>query len=155
MITSRREIREKALQTLFQLLANPALTKEEAMHHALALLNEDEEKVDKDEQEEGTAKQTVPPYLSELVSGVQAHEQELDALISKHLRNWSIQRLAKTDLLILRIAVYELVYQPDIPANIVMNEAIEITKEYSDEESRKFVNGILSSVHQAQMKERS
>lgn len=155
MITSRREIREKALQTLFQLLANPALTKEEAMHHALALLNEDEEKVDKDEQEEGTAKQTVPPYLSELVSGVQAHEQELDALISKHLRNWSIQRLAKTDLLILRIAVYELVYQPDIPANIVMNEAIEITKEYSDEESRKFVNGILSSVHQAQMEKRS
>ncbi len=155
MITSRREIREKALQTLFQLLANPALTKEEAMHHALALLNEDEEKVDKDEQEEGNTKQTVPPYLSELVSGVQAHEQELDALISKHLRNWSIQRLAKTDLLILRIAVYELVYQPDIPANIVMNEAIEITKEYSDEESRKFVNGILSSVHQAQMKERS
>lgn len=155
MITSRREIREKALQTLFQLLANPALTKEEAMHHALALLNEDEEKVDKDEQEEGNTKQTVPPYLSELVSGVQAHEQELDALISKHLRNWSIQRLAKTDLLILRIAVYELVYQPDIPANIVINEAIEITKEYSDEESRKFVNGILSSVHQAQMKERS
>ena len=155
MITSRREIREKALQTLFQLLANPALTKEEAMHHAVALLNEDEEKVDKDEQEEGNTKQTVPPYLSELVSGVQAHEQELDALISKHLRNWSIQRLAKTDLLILRIAVYELVYQPDIPANIVMNEAIEITKEYSDEESRKFVNGILSSVHQAQMKERS
>lgn len=155
MITSRREIREKALQTLFQLLANPALTKEEAMHHALALLNEDEEKVDKDEQEEGNTKQTVPPYLSELVSGVQAHEQELDALISKHLRNWSIQRLAKTDLLILRIAVYELVYQPDIPANIVMNEAIEITKEYSDEESRKFVNGILSSVHQAQMEKRS
>ena len=146
MITSRREIREKALQTLFQLLSNSDLTQEAAIQNAL--------KSDGEKEKEETI-EPVPSYLSELVSGVRENQDELDALISKHLRNWSIQRLAKTDLLILRIAAYELVYQSEIPANIVMNEAIEITKEYSDEESRKFVNGVLSSIHQTQTEKRS
>lgn len=143
MNISRREIREKALQALFQLTANPDMDRETAILNAL---NNDEQG------EETESEQEIPEYLDVLVAGVLEQEEEIDRTISRHLRNWSLNRLAKTDLLILRIGVYELLYQQDVPANVVINEAIEITKEYSDEESRKFVNGVLSSVNRAQTK---
>lgn len=140
MSTSRREIREKALQSLFQLASSPEMDPEYAMQSALTS-ELDIELTEEDEEIE------IPAYLRELVFGVREHQDEIDALISEHLRNWSMSRLAKTDLLILRIAVYELMYQPELAANIVMNEAIEITKDYSDEDASKFVNGVLSSIH--------
>jgi len=142
---SRREIREKALQALFQIETNRDLDKDEAIQNALNSNQENQEEMDE--------LLPVPEYLDELVSGVLEHQEEIDRMITKHLRNWSIKRLAKTDLLILRIGVYELLYQQETPANVVMNEAIEITKEYSDEDASKFVNGVLSSVHRTTPKE--
>lgn len=147
MSISRREIREKALQALFQLTVVPEMDPETAMLNAL---ESDEETVTT--AEEDIEEMEVPEYLRTLVSGVLTHAEKIDQVIAKHLRNWSLKRLAKTDLLILRIAVYELLYQTELPANVVINEAIEITKEYSDEDSRKFVNGVLSSVNRTQPK---
>ena len=144
MKLTRREIREKALQTLFQVQGDADFPLDTAIEYAL--LSEQEEVKDK-ESEEAEVSVSVPDYLQTLVSGVIEHQEKIDQMITSHLRNWSISRLAKTDLLILRIAVYELMFQKDLHASVVMDEAIEITKMYSDEKSRKFVNGVLSNVN--------
>ncbi|MDT2758394.1 transcription antitermination factor NusB [Enterococcus xiangfangensis] len=136
---SRHEIREKALQALFPLDFNQELTKKDAINHALSI--DQQAFVSEDEEE------FVPVYLDELVGGVVEHQAELDAIIQKHLRsNWSIQRIAKMDLIILRIGIYEMLYNTQVPNRVVLNEAIELAKTFSDDQSRKFVNGILSNV---------
>ncbi|MDU5510269.1 transcription antitermination factor NusB [Enterococcus gilvus] len=136
---SRHEIREKALQALFPLDFNQELTKKNAIDHALSI--DQQEFVSEDEEE------FVPIYLDELVGGVVEHQAELDTIIQKHLRsNWSIQRIAKMDLIILRIGIYEMLYNTQVPNRVVLNEAIELAKTFSDDQSRKFVNGILSNV---------
>lgn len=136
---SRHEIREKALQALFPLDFNQELTKKDAIENALALdhaafISEDEDAF-------------VPAYLDQLVGGVLEHKTELDQIIQKHLRkNWSITRIAKMDLIILRLGIYEMLYTSEVPNKVVLNEAIELAKTFSDDQSRKFVNGILSNV---------
>lgn len=138
MTLTRREIREKALQSLFQLSANDELSTERAMQQALASSQETEIN-----EEEVLA---VPSYLDLLVSGVRDKQAVIDEKIQSCLVNWSIKRLAKTDLIILRIAVYEMLYVSNVPAKVALNEALEITKIYSDEKSRKFVNGVLANI---------
>ena len=134
---SRHEIREKALQALFPLDFNQELTKKDAINHALSI----------DQQEIVNEDAFVPVYLDELVGGVVEHQAELDKIIQKHLRsNWSIQRIAKMDLIILRLGIYEMLYNTQVPNRVVLNEAIELAKTFSDDQSRKFVNGILSNV---------
>jgi N utilization substance protein B len=71
------------------------------------------------------------------------HQEEIDRLIQKHALNWTIGRMSIIDRNILRCAVFELLKISDIPAKVTLNEAIEIAKRYSDEESGAFVNGIL------------
>lgn len=71
----------------------------------------------------------IPQYFNVIVDGVLEHKSELDSLISKHLSSgWSIQRIAKTDLIVLRIAFFEAKYVENVPANVAINEALEITK---------------------------
>lgn len=137
MSLTRRDIREKALQSLFQLSANEDLSKEVAMQKALANNSEDKEELEDIE---------IPSYLNELVSGVIEQQQVIDSKINSHLKNWSINRLAKTDLLVMRIAVYEMLFVEEVPNKVALNEALEIIKRYSDEKSSKFVNGILSNM---------
>ena len=122
----RRTAREKALQALFQIDMNEAKP-EEAMENIL----------------QGAP---VDPYLSELVHGTSKNLKEIDEIISNHLENWSVKRLAKVELNILRLAVYELNYVQDVPANVVINEALEISKRFADERSSKFINGVLSKI---------
>ncbi|MER1954831.1 MAG: transcription antitermination factor NusB [Desemzia incerta] len=137
MSLTRRDIREKALQSLFQLSANEDLSKEVAMQKALANNSEDKEELEDIE---------IPSYLNDLVSGVIEQQQVIDSKINSHLKNWSINRLAKTDLLVMRIAVYEMLFVEEVPNKVALNEALEIIKRYSDEKSSKFVNGILSNM---------
>ncbi len=80
------------------------------------------------------------------MSGVQEHQEAIDKTITNHLKNWTLNRLERTNLLLLRLATYELLYQPDVDKRIVMNEAIELTKTFNDEKASKFVNGILQSI---------
>lgn len=137
MSLTRRELREKALQSLFQLSANKDLSKEIAMQKALINNNDGSEEVEEI---------AIPAYLDQVVSGVIEHQQVIDSKIEEHLTNWSINRLAKTDLLVMRIAVYEMLFVEDVPNKVALNEALEVIKLYSDEKSRKFVNGILSNM---------
>ncbi|HLS36440.1 MAG TPA: transcription antitermination factor NusB [Bacillota bacterium] len=86
------------------------------------------------------------PFLNKLVKGVYSHLEQIDHVISSHLENWTIDRIATVEKTILRIAVYEIEYEDDIPKEVSINEAIEIAKKYSDEKSGKFINGVLSKL---------
>lgn len=82
-----------------------------------------------------------------LIAGTVEHIQEIDKLIEKHLENtWSIGRINKVDLAILRISVYPLLYQKDIHPTIVINEAVDISKEFGSDDSYKFINAVLDNV---------
>ncbi len=125
----RRTAREKALQALFQIdmsQTEPNL----AIEHVLDGAKEDS-------------------YLTQLVNGVVEHQAPIDEEIKKCLENWKLERLATVDRNLLRIAVYELKFsEQDIPANVILDEAIEIAKLFGDEQSSKFINGVLSKIKQ-------
>ena len=89
------------------------------------------------------------PYAVALVRGVDERADEVDAVISKFAKGWTIDRMPVMDRTLLRMAVYELVAQPDVPVAVVISEAVELAKRYSTEESGRFVNGLLSSAASA------
>ena len=126
----RREAREKAVQTLFQLdgTERPA---EEAIGYII----------------EGP----VDPFYEKLVKGTQEHLSEIDAVLIEKLENWSLERLPKIERTVLRLATYELLYNEDIPHRVAVNEAIELCKTFGDEKSGRFVNGVLSKFEQQRM----
>ena len=85
-------------------------------------------------------------FLENLKAGVTDHQEELDALIGKYAQGWALNRLAKVDLTILRMAVYELKYMPEVPVGATINEAVELAKQFCEDKSSGFINGILGSV---------
>jgi N utilization substance protein B len=91
----------------------------------------------------------VPAYLQNLVDGVAAHQAELDGLIKKYSEHWRLERMVAVDRNLLRLAVYELLYHPEIPPKVVINEAVELAKRYGPELSGAFVNGLLDQIRQA------
>lgn len=93
---------------------------------------------------EGSAK--AKDFARRLVSGVVDHRQEIDRLIEQSAEHWKLSRMAKVDLTILRMATYELLFCPDIPLNVSMDEAIEIGKRYGSGDSATFINGVLDQV---------
>ena len=88
----------------------------------------------------------VADYGSILIEKIEAHGAEIDEAISVSSRHWRLERMAVTDRNILRIAVAELLYLADVPARVVIDEAIELAKKYGDEASSRFVNGSLDAV---------
>jgi N utilization substance protein B len=90
-----------------------------------------------------------PAYLGELAGGAVSHLEELDALIVRYSEHWRLERMTAVDRNLLRLAVYELLYQPDVPAKVVINEAVELAKRYGSENSGAFVNGLLDRIRQA------
>lgn len=119
----RREAREKAIQTLFQ-LDNIELSVDEAISYII----EDQ----------------TNSFYEKLVRGTIDHKKEIDAALIENLENWTLSRLPKIERTVLRLAVYELLYNDDVPERVVMNEAIELCKIFGDEKSGRFVNGVLS-----------
>ncbi|UPW81789.1 transcription antitermination factor NusB [Lysinibacillus sp. Ag94] len=119
----RHEAREKALQVLFQ-LDNTELTVEEAMAHIKG--------------------QPTNVFYEKIVTGTVEHLEEIDATLEQHLEKWSLARLPKIERTVLRLAVYEILYMPETPKRVVLNEAIELCKTFGDDGSSKFVNGVLS-----------
>ena len=89
----------------------------------------------------------VRQYTELLVRGAFQHREEIESIIEKHAANWDLNRMAVLDRLLLRNATFELLYLPDIPPKVVINEAVNIAKKYSQEKSGKFVNGILDKIH--------
>jgi N utilization substance protein B len=82
----------------------------------------------------------------ELVGGVDAHRQQIDELFAAHLRDWTLHRLPALDRAVLRVATYELLHRPDVPTAVVLDEAVNLAKRYSTDDSGRFVNGVLASV---------
>lgn len=127
---SRRLARQVAFQTLFQIdLANSDV--EKALRQRLADAELDEENED---------------YVKTVVRGVIQQMPAIDAQINAVSKGWQVHRLGFVDRSILRLAIYEIVFMDDIPVRVTVNEAVELAKEFGDEESPKFINGLLGTV---------
>ena len=92
-------------------------------------------------------------YIRRLVSGVSEHAAELDSYIAKYAVGWSFARIPLVASAIMRVAMYEILYMPDIPNGVSINEAVEIAKKYETPETVKFINGILGSFVRQEMAE--
>ncbi|MDH5384707.1 MAG: transcription antitermination factor NusB [Candidatus Aminicenantes bacterium] len=125
----RRKARESTLQILFQLEFNDS----------------ELEKAFESFWRERKASKEIKEYCRWLVEGIESHRERIDRLIQSVSENWRVARMAIVDRNVLRIAVFELLYEENIAPAIVINEAIEITKKYSSEEAATFVNGILDA----------
>jgi N utilization substance protein B len=86
-------------------------------------------------------------FAEALVGGVAQHRDEVDGIIGRYAEHWDLDRMAVVDRNILRLAVYELLWHAEVPAKVVINEAIEIAKKYGTRESSRFINGVLDRVH--------
>ncbi|MBU0928772.1 MAG: transcription antitermination factor NusB [Spirochaetes bacterium] len=93
-----------------------------------------------------SADEELKTFAGLIVSGTIENIAAIDAAIKKHLEHWAFERLKKVDLAILRVSAYSLMFQSDIPAQITIDEAIEIAKEFGSEDSYRFINGVLDAV---------
>lgn len=125
----RKLAREETMKLLFQMEINNDYS-DDVME---LYINENEFTYDEEE------------YIRDAIEMIRINLNDIDKSIQKYIKGWKIHRLAKVDLSVLRIAVYELTYRKDIPIEVAINEAIEISKKYSTEESSKFINGVLGS----------
>ena len=116
-----------------------ALLDERLKKESFAILAEEDDLY----QETPNAKQA--EYIRRLVKGVNEHAAELDGYISKYAKGWSFARIPLVASAIMRVAMYETLYMPDIPNGAAINEAVEIAKKYETPETVKFINGILGS----------
>jgi len=82
-------------------------------------------------------------FAEELIAGAIEHIEEIDDIIKEHAKNWDFKRIARVDLAILRLAIYEMLYRKDIPPVVSINEAIDLSKEFSIPDAKRFINGIL------------
>ena len=128
----RREARELALQILYALDSNTSVGLRETLQTF------------RDEQTEVTGR--VREFAEELVLGVQAQREVIYEAIKARSKNWSLSRMPRVDLNVMRMATYELMFRSDIPKKVSINEAIEIVRRYGDKESPSFVNGILDEI---------
>jgi len=92
-------------------------------------------------------------FVKNILEGVIEHRQEIDRYITKYATEWPLDQITIVDRNILRIGVYELIFNPDIPAKVAINEAIEIAKAFGNESSGKFVNGVLGAIYKDVLKD--
>ncbi|HQE91108.1 MAG TPA: transcription antitermination factor NusB [Verrucomicrobiota bacterium] len=151
----RREARERAVQFLFQYDLNPGEDLPAALAHFWESQRAAAIAEDKGGATWGQPQELPPPTVEELevrafaeplIQGALQHRNEVDAVIRKHARNWELHRIAVVDRNILRLAIYEMLYREDIPPVVSINEAVDIAKKFSTQDSGKFVNGILDQV---------
>lgn len=121
-------------------------TRREARERALGLCYEAEARGTT--AEAVIAEQPVPPdaYACTLVRGVDAHREEIDALLARYSEHWAVERMPAVDRALLRIGTYELGWEPDLGSGVVINEAVELAQQYSTKDSGRFVNGLLSRI---------
>jgi len=97
-------------------------------------------------QENFQANKKAVAYALDILAGVEKCRDEIDELISEHSKNWRLERMTLIDRNVLRVAAFELLNKDDVPASVVINEAIEVATRYSDEDAPSFINGILDSI---------
>ncbi len=128
---SRTKARECALQALYQLDLSGGDARE-ALRGVLSHFEEADEETSR--------------FAEQLVRGVQSERPQIDELIQKSSTNWKLDRMARVDRNILRLAVFELLRRPDVPVRVTLNEAVELGKKFGSEESSAFVNGVLDRI---------
>lgn len=136
----RRLAREIAVQSLYQMEMNAVGSKD-----AIAICIEEAEQ-DNEANLEVSKDKISPDYIQELVEGTDYNKKYIDDILSVYLKGWKMDRLSRVDRQVLRLAVYEMIYRDDIPPKVVINEAIELAKNFGTEESGKFVNGVLGKM---------
>jgi transcription antitermination protein NusB len=130
-VTSRRDARRLALDILYQ-----ADVTDEAPATVLRHWRE--------------AQRGIPPFTRQLVDGVAGRQPDIDLLLEEHAEGWSVARMTALDRSILRLAVYELLWEAEVPASVAISEAVEAAAELSAEESKRFVNGVLGTIAREQ-----
>lgn len=129
----RRKARECALQMLFQ----------------WEMSGEEPARVEASFWKSARAEKKTRAYANQLFEGAAAGTKATDELLRKHSKHWRVERMAAIDRNILRLAIYELRSGADTPAKVVLDEAIELAKKFSSEDSAAFVNGVLDSIRKA------
>lgn len=99
-----------------------------------------------EEMEDSTVSPEVKEFAEQIVTGVYEHLEDIDAILRKTSRNWSLDRMARLDLSLMRLACFELMYVPSVPDRVVINEAVEIAKRYGSKDTSAFLNGVLDKV---------
>lgn len=152
---TRREARERAVQFLFQHDLNPPERLDEALDHFwasqhAAAIAEDKAGASWNETvvipPPTTEEAAVRLFADPLIRGALEHRDEADVRIKKHAQNWDLHRIAAVDRNILRLAIFEMLHRDDIPPVVSINEAVDIAKKFSTQDSGKFVNGILDKI---------
>jgi N utilization substance protein B len=129
-VGKRHQARELALKVLFQLESSGDDPEDVLRYHAA----------------DGAAPPDVANFAGQLVQGVLANRDRLDAILSETSEHWKLEQMAKVDRIILRIAIYEIAIDRQVPTKAAINESIELAKTFSGDEAGRFVNGILGRV---------
>jgi N utilization substance protein B len=137
-MTRRSRGREVALQVLYQLEQNQEVSDSEIHGFIQRRLLDDRKLSD---------------FTEGLIAGVRAHRTQIDTMISEVAENWRLDRMAAIDRNVLRLGAYEMLFCPEVPAKVAINEALELAKRYSTGQSSRFVNGILDRVLQWQVQQ--
>ena len=128
---SRKKARDNAFKCIYEL----EFIKDKSLDDIL--LNCYEENNNSEEEKQ---------YIQMIVNGVKENIKKIDDIILSKLKNWSLDRIAKIDLAILRLAIYEILYVDSIPSKVSANEAVELAKTYGNNDSKSFVNGVIAKV---------
>lgn len=129
---SRKLSREKAMELVFSTM----ITGEGHIEAIENFVDNYEENIDALELD----------YIKEVLKGIEENREYIDSLIEKNLQNWKLSRISKVNLAILRLGVYEMKFRDDVPDKVAINEAIDLTKKYSDLKSKSFINGVLDNI---------
>lgn len=130
---NRRKLREQIFKLLFSVEFNEI----EEMPFQIKMFFE---------QEENAADEQDTEYITNKVKGIMEHLEEIDQKINQVAEKWTTKRMGKVELTLIRIAVYEIQFDEDIPTSVAINEAVELCKIFGQEESAGFVNGVLARV---------
>lgn len=128
----RSQVREEVFKILFRLPFNKQEEMDEQIQYSLDEL-------------EGKSEKNIT-YIHDKINGILNNITAVDDKISECCEGWSIDRIGKAELAIMRIAVYEILFEEDVPSSVAINEAVELTKAYCDEDAKGFVNAVLGKV---------
>lgn len=131
--------RRKARDITFKYIYSTLYGESEMCDILESIITADAEQIENLQGEEKT-------YFDKVVTGLKEKEQQIDERILSKLKNWTIERIFKIDLAILRLAVYEIMYYEDMPPKVAVNEAVELAKKYGNDASSNFVNGVLREI---------
>ena len=127
---SRRNARELCMKVLYEMEIKKEFDRK-------VLINNEEYQLIKNVEDS---------YIDNIIDQFLKNHENIDEIIEKHLTDWKLNRISKVDLSILRVATVEILFMSEIDSNVSINEAIEITKSYSEEKSAKYINGVLDAI---------